>query len=233
MRAAGIVADHAANGAVRVRRRIRAEYQSLRARLGLQRVEHGARLDASEPAFFIELDHPIHVLRHIDDDGHIAALAGEAGSTAAREHRGAVLAAQTQRFHHLVGIARQHHADGHLAIVGCVGRVQRAAALVEPDLAAQASPKIVGERSHVRCDSDHFSYAVAENRQRATPASVDSIPTSANQEDHVAMATHGARRLLDMAESKINDPALDRLIKAKLKELSASPVAPQSEAVTN
>ena len=40
---------------------------------------------------------------------------------------------------------------------------------------------------------------VAENRQRATPASVDSIPTSANQEDHVSMATHGARRLLPMA----------------------------------
>jgi histidine ammonia-lyase len=40
---------------------------------------------------------------------------------------------------------------------------------------------------------------VAENKQRAHPASVDSIPTSANQEDHVSMATHGARRLLAMA----------------------------------
>jgi histidine ammonia-lyase len=40
---------------------------------------------------------------------------------------------------------------------------------------------------------------VSENKQRATPASVDSIPTSANQEDHVSMAAHGSRRLLDMA----------------------------------
>ncbi len=40
---------------------------------------------------------------------------------------------------------------------------------------------------------------VAENRQSAMPASVDSIPTSANQEDHVSMAAHGARRLLRMA----------------------------------
>ncbi|KRB85061.1 histidine ammonia-lyase [Sphingomonas sp. Root710] len=40
---------------------------------------------------------------------------------------------------------------------------------------------------------------VSENKQRATPCSVDSIPTSANQEDHVSMAAHGARRLLDMA----------------------------------
>ena len=41
----------------------------------------------------------------------------------------------------------------------------------------------------------------SENKQRAYPASVDSIPTSANQEDHVSMAAHGARRLLDMAEN--------------------------------
>lgn len=42
---------------------------------------------------------------------------------------------------------------------------------------------------------------VAENKQMATPASVDSIPTSANQEDHVSMAAHGSRRLLRMAEN--------------------------------
>ena len=40
---------------------------------------------------------------------------------------------------------------------------------------------------------------VSENKQRAAPASVDSIPTCANQEDHVSMAAHGARRLLPMA----------------------------------
>ncbi len=39
---------------------------------------------------------------------------------------------------------------------------------------------------------------VSENKQRAYPASVDSIPTSANQEDHVSMAAHGARRLAEM-----------------------------------
>lgn len=42
---------------------------------------------------------------------------------------------------------------------------------------------------------------VSENRQRATPASVDSIPTSANQEDHVSMAAHGARRLAAMTDN--------------------------------
>jgi histidine ammonia-lyase len=42
---------------------------------------------------------------------------------------------------------------------------------------------------------------VSENKTLAHPASVDSIPTSANQEDHVSMATHGARRLLSMSEN--------------------------------
>lgn len=39
----------------------------------------------------------------------------------------------------------------------------------------------------------------SENKLLAHPASVDSLPTSANQEDHVSMATHGARRLGDIA----------------------------------
>jgi len=42
---------------------------------------------------------------------------------------------------------------------------------------------------------------VSENKQRAFPASVDSIPTSANQEDHVSMSAHAARRLLPMADN--------------------------------
>ncbi len=42
---------------------------------------------------------------------------------------------------------------------------------------------------------------VSENKGRAFPASVDSIPTSANQEDHVSMAAHGARRLIAMASN--------------------------------
>jgi histidine ammonia-lyase len=44
---------------------------------------------------------------------------------------------------------------------------------------------------------------VSENKQRAYPASVDSIPTSANQEDHVSMAAHGASRLLPMVQNAI------------------------------
>jgi histidine ammonia-lyase len=52
---------------------------------------------------------------------------------------------------------------------------------------------------------------VAENRMLSHPASVDSIPTSANQEDHVSMATHGARRVLTMAANTLNVVAIEFL----------------------
>jgi histidine ammonia-lyase len=39
---------------------------------------------------------------------------------------------------------------------------------------------------------------MSENKHLAHPCSTDSTPTSANQEDHVSMAAHGARRLLRM-----------------------------------
>ncbi len=42
---------------------------------------------------------------------------------------------------------------------------------------------------------------VSENKALAHPSSIDSLPTSANQEDHVSMATYAARRLLQMSEN--------------------------------
>ena len=56
---------------------------------------------------------------------------------------------------------------------------------------------------------------VAENRMLCHPASVDSIPTSANQEDHVSMATHGARRLLTMTNNLLNIVAIELLAAAQ------------------
>jgi histidine ammonia-lyase len=56
---------------------------------------------------------------------------------------------------------------------------------------------------------------VAENRMLCHPASVDSIPTSANQEDHVSMATHGARRTLTMTTNLQNIIAIELLVAAQ------------------
>lgn len=51
----------------------------------------------------------------------------------------------------------------------------------------------------------------SENKSLAHPASVDSMPTSANQEDHVSMATFAGRRLKDMAENTAGILAIELL----------------------
>jgi histidine ammonia-lyase len=80
---------------------------------------------------------------------------------------------------------------------------RRTAMLVDPALSglpAFLTPK-PGLNSGFMIPQVTAAALVSENKQRAYPASVDSIPTSANQEDHVSMAAHGARRLLAMADN--------------------------------
>ena len=62
---------------------------------------------------------------------------------------------------------------------------------------------------------------VAENKTRAYPASVDSIPTSANQEDHVSMAAHGARRLEPMAENALSIIGIELIAAAQACDFHA------------
>lgn len=55
----------------------------------------------------------------------------------------------------------------------------------------------------------------SENKSLAHPASVDSLPTSANQEDHVSMATFAGRRLEDMAENTARIVAIELMCAAQ------------------
>ncbi|HUQ75854.1 MAG TPA: histidine ammonia-lyase [Burkholderiales bacterium] len=55
----------------------------------------------------------------------------------------------------------------------------------------------------------------SENKSLAHPASVDSLPTSANQEDHVSMSTFAARRLADMAANSAGIVAIELLAAAQ------------------
>lgn len=82
---------------------------------------------------------------------------------------------------------------------------RRIAMLVDPALSglpAFLTPK-PGLNSGFMIAQVTAAALVSENKQRAYPASVDSIPTSANQEDHVSMAAHGARRVLGMVDNAI------------------------------
>jgi len=55
----------------------------------------------------------------------------------------------------------------------------------------------------------------SENKSHAHPASVDSLPTSANQEDHVSMATYAARRLHTMLDNVADIVAIELLAAAQ------------------
>lgn len=59
---------------------------------------------------------------------------------------------------------------------------------------------------------------VSENRTMAHPSSVDSIPTSANQEDHVSMATFGARRSEQLALNLVRICGIELLAAAQALE---------------
>jgi histidine ammonia-lyase len=58
----------------------------------------------------------------------------------------------------------------------------------------------------------------SENKSLAHPASVDSLPTSANQEDHVSMATFAARRLHTMLDNTAGVVAIEWLCAAQAIE---------------
>ncbi len=61
----------------------------------------------------------------------------------------------------------------------------------------------------------------SENKTLAHPASVDSLPTSANQEDHVSMATFAARKLGDIAANVAGIIAIELLAAAQGIDLRA------------
>ncbi|HEY9552940.1 histidine ammonia-lyase [Allosphingosinicella sp.] len=98
-----------------------------------------------------------------------------------------------------VAIAADHLAIA-LAEIGSISE-RRTALLVDPKMSGLPAFLVrdSGVNSGFMIAQVTAAALVSENKQLAHPASVDSIPTSANQEDHVSMATHGSRRLLDMA----------------------------------
>jgi len=74
---------------------------------------------------------------------------------------------------------------------------------------------------------------VSENKIYASPASVDSIPSSANQEDHVSMGSISARKLNGIVENVRNVLAIELMCAAQAIDLSdtADGLAPQTRRV--
>ena len=65
----------------------------------------------------------------------------------------------------------------------------------------------------------------SENKSLAHPASVDSLPTSANQEDHVSMATFAARRLADMVNNTAVTTGIEAMAACQGIELRRGPAS--------
>ena len=87
--------------------------------------------------------------------------------------------------------------------IGAIAQ-RRVALMVDPvlsfDLPAFLTPK-PGLNSGYMIAEVTTAALMSENKHLATPCVTDSTPTSANQEDHVSMAAHGARRLMRMVEN--------------------------------
>lgn len=90
-----------------------------------------------------------------------------------------------------------------IAEIGAIAQ-RRIALLVDPTLSYDLPPFLAaqpGINSGMMIAEVTSAALMSENKHIAHPCSIDSTPTSANQEDHVSMAAHGARRLAQMADN--------------------------------
>ncbi len=90
-----------------------------------------------------------------------------------------------------------------IAEIGAIAQ-RRVALMVDPalnhDLPSFLTPS-PGLNSGLMIAEVTTAALMSENKHLANPCVTDSTPTSANQEDHVSMAAHGARRLVRMAKN--------------------------------
>lgn len=87
-----------------------------------------------------------------------------------------------------------------IAEIGAIAQ-RRVALMVDPTLSHDLPPFLTPEpglNSGLMIAEVTSAALMSENKHLANPCSTDSTPTSANQEDHVSMAAHGARRLARM-----------------------------------
>ncbi len=104
-----------------------------------------------------------------------------------------------------------------LSEIGAISE-RRIATLVDPALNFGLPPFLTPEpgiNSGFMIAEVTAAALYAENKQRAAACSINSTPTSANQEDHVSMAAHAARRLSDMADNLAAILGIELLVAAQ------------------
>jgi hypothetical protein len=108
-------------------------------------VENDAVLAAGDAAVRIDLKDARHVLREVEDDGDVAALSGEGSAAASTEHRSVEFAGEGECGEDVVGVVRENYANGDLAVVGSVGRVEGARAVVKSNVSCQSAAKLFAQ----------------------------------------------------------------------------------------
>ena len=102
---------------------------------------------------------------------------------------------------------------------------RRVALMVDPTLSFDLPPFLTptpGLNSGLMIAEVTTAALMSENKHLATPCSTDSTPTSANQEDHVSMAAHGAMRLGRMNRNLAHIVAVEALCAAQGIEFRAA-----------
>ena len=110
-----------------------------------------------------------------------------------------------------------------LAEMGSIAQ-RRVALMVDPTLSYDLPPFLTPEpglNSGFMSAEVTTAALMSENKHLANPCSTDSTPTSANQEDHVSMAAHGARRLAQMNANLANILGVELLCAAQGIEFRA------------
>jgi hypothetical protein len=135
-------------------------------RLVAKVVEDHAGLDARELAGGVDVERPVQVLREVDDDGDVRDLPGEARPAAAREDRRAMLAARGDRREDVVDRLRDHDADRDHPVVRPSGRIERAVARPEANLALELGLQLLAQAGAVDVDRADRRRAEASVRLR-------------------------------------------------------------------
>ena len=119
-----------------------------------------------------------------------------------------------------------------IAEIGALSE-RRVALLIDPHLSGLPAALVAesGLKSGFMVAQVTAAALASENKSHAHPASVDSLPTSMNQEDHVSMATYAARRLHTMLDNVADIVAIELLAAAQGVEFRENRSSPQLQDV--
>ena len=159
--------------------------------VGVELVEHDARLDARPSLVGIDLEDAVQVLRGVEHDAGADRLSGLRRAAASRRDRHAVLRGDVDGAHHGLRRSRNHDAERFDLVDAGVGRIQRAR-----DLSKRTSPSMARFELALSATSAHSLLALAAGGDR--PHRFDAV---AAQRVDAVVEIHGG---IDVRRNEFN-----------------------------